>query len=149
VPDLDKGEALVLPPFFPEPQGKWLLGREDQAQQGNYEYPFMMRGNPFIPAARPTVQPGQAAKISVMAYNLGGGIPDAEGVLIAPDGSEAGSVEIVLEHQETGSDPSLLRYGATCTIPTVAAGPYRLQVKLSDPESGEEQTSSIQLRVVG
>ena len=109
----------------------------------------MLRNNPFIPAAQPTVRPGQVAKISVMAYNLGGGIPDVEGVLIAPDGSEAGSVEIVLEEQEKSSDPSLSRYAASCAIPSVEAGPYRLQVRLSDPDSGEEQSSSIQLRVVG
>lgn len=149
VPDLAKEEALMLPPFFPEPQGKWLLGREDQAEQGNYEYPFMMKNVPFVPAARPTVQPGQAAKISLMAYNLGGAIPDARATMVAPDGTEVGDVEIALEEQEMGSDPSLIRYAATCVIPAVGAGPYRLQVTLSDPETGEQQTSSINLQVVG
>lgn len=148
VPDFNDSETLLLPPLFPEAPGKWLLGR-DETQQDEYPYPFMLENNPYIPAARPTVQAGQSARIALITYYLEGSNPDAHGTLYAFDGSPVGEVEIVLEDQEFGDDPGLTRFGARAEIPQVSEGPYKLEVTIEDPESGKKETSTINLRVVG
>ena len=147
VPQADGSEAVLLPPLFPEPPGKWLLGR-DQSQQGQYPYPFMLQDNPYIPAVRPDVQSGQSAPISLLAYHLASGIPEASGTLYALDGSPAGDVDVVLDGQESTDYPGMTRFGARCQIPQVEAGLYKLEVTLENPETGEKQSSAIDLRVV-
>jgi len=149
VPDFDSDEVLVLPPLFPEQPGKWVLGREDQARQGDYPYPFMSQDAPFIPAARPALRPGEAARISLVTYNFGGGIPDVEAAIYDADGGRLGDVEILLDQQEAGTDPSMIRYGASCEIPDVGEGIYKLEVTLVDPDSGDRQTSAIDVQVIG
>lgn len=149
VPDFDQAESLMLPPFFPEPAGKWLMGREDASRQGNYPYPFMDQGTAYIPAARPALQSGQAASVSLVTYNLGTGIPEASAAILDYEGNRVGDVPIVLERQEVGDDPSMTRYGATCEIPEVGAGLYKLEVTLEDPAGGDPQISAIEVRVVG
>ncbi len=149
VPDFDEAETSVLPPFFPEPAGKWLMGREDASRQGDYAYPFMDRGAAYIPAARPAVQSGQAASLSLVTYNLGAEIPEVQAAIYDFEGNRIGDVDIVLDSQEAGEDPAMTRFGATCEIPAVGAGVYRLEVTVADPESGDQQTSTIELQVVG
>ncbi|MCP4664402.1 MAG: hypothetical protein GY856_54155 [bacterium] len=39
VPAFDEDEPLLLPPMFPDLQGKWLLSREDEATRRDVPYP--------------------------------------------------------------------------------------------------------------
>jgi hypothetical protein len=57
---------VLLPPFFPEPAGRWLMVREANARAGQVPYPFMARDQPFIPASRPDLLPDQAAAVSLV-----------------------------------------------------------------------------------
>ncbi|MGH9362823.1 MAG: VWA domain-containing protein, partial [Thermoanaerobaculia bacterium] len=83
VPAFDQAGPVVLPPLFPEPQGKWLLTRETQvAGAPQPDYPFMIGQEPFIPASKPVLAANQGVRVTVMAYNLGNGDVRAEaGVL--------------------------------------------------------------------
>src|SRR4030095_5051588 len=74
VPAFASGEAALLPALFPEPPGRWVMIREAQ-QQGKPQmpYPFMLKEQPYIPASRPVLVPGQAAAVVLQAYNLGTG----------------------------------------------------------------------------
>lgn len=149
VPDFDAGDALVLPLMFPEPQGKWLVGLESEEERQGYPYPFMMQGAPFMPAARPVVRPGEASRISLMAYNLSGGVPDVSAVLYDYAGNRVADVDVVLDQQEAGQDPSMTQYHGSCSVPSVDQGSYKLEVTLEDPASGTGQTSAIEVLVSG
>ena len=149
VPDFDQAETLVLPPLFPEPAGKWLMGREDPSRQGDYPYPFIEQGAAYIPAARPAVRSGQAANISLVTYNMGVGVPDVKAAIFDLAGNRLGDVAIVLDRQESGEDPAMIRFGGTCEIPSVGQGLFKLEVTLEDPATGDPQTSAIDLQVVG
>ena len=149
VPDFESGEMLVLPPLFPEQRGEWILGREDKARQGDYPYPFTSQEKSFIPAAKPVVRSGESARMSLVTYNYGGGMPGVEAAIYSADGGSLGDVEIRLDHQEAGDSESMVRYGASCELPAVDEGTYKLEITLVDPESGDRQTSSIDVQVVG
>jgi VWFA-related protein len=74
VPVFDQQEAKLLPPFFPEAPGKWVLGREGEARQRQVAYPFMMGEQPIIPAARPVVPGKGAAPFYLQSLNLAGDV---------------------------------------------------------------------------
>ncbi len=150
VPDFESGDALLLPLMFLEPQGKWLMGLESEEERQGYPYPFMMQGAPFMPAARPVVRPGEAAQISLMAYNLSGGIPEVSAAIFDHAGNRVGEVEVVLDRQEAGQDASMTQFHGTCALPSsVGQGAYDLEVTLEDPGSGAKETSTIEVLVLG
>ena len=73
VPEIPGGAATVLPPFFPEPPGRWLMVRANpraDAPQRAADYPFAVAGEPFIPAALPTVAMGSETQVAVVTYNV-------------------------------------------------------------------------------
>ena len=73
VPEIPGGAATVLPPFFPEPAGRWLMVRANpraDAPQRAADYPFAVGGEPFIPAALPAVAPGTETSVAVFTYNV-------------------------------------------------------------------------------
>ncbi len=43
----------------------------------------------------------------------------------------------------------MIRYGASCGIPDVGEGTYKLEITLVDPDTGERQTSAIDVQVTG
>ncbi|MCH6588738.1 MAG: hypothetical protein IH805_10565, partial [Proteobacteria bacterium] len=72
VPSFAPDEPTVLPPFFPEPRGKWLLTRESEGGQKR-PFPFMIRDQPFLPAALPEVPSNSESRVCLIVYNLGDG----------------------------------------------------------------------------
>jgi VWFA-related protein len=149
VPDFARDGALLLPPLFPEPRGKWLLGQEQQSEQNNYPYPYMLRDEPFLPAAKPAVRAGEPTQVALVTFNLPAAELEIRAALLDTDGNHLKDVSIVLEEQEMGSAPGQMRYLATCEIPAIDNGSYKLEVSLIDPTSDNRQTSSIQLQIVG
>lgn len=138
-------ETALLPPLFPEPQGAWLIGREESP--GDFDYPFMLGQEPFIPAARPVVAAGSAAVVSLVVYNPG---EDARvtSELRAPDGTSAEGGSLVLE-ERAAAGMGMERFRASFTCPEgLPEGDYELVVRLAGAAGGE-RTASIPLRVVG
>ena len=80
---------MLLPPFFPEPAGKWLIVREAaRAGQREVPYPFLAGEEPYVPASQPVLVPGQEARLSLVVYNLGAGAVRVRARVLGADGKE-------------------------------------------------------------
>lgn len=74
-----------LPPFFPEPAGRWLMLREAKVRQGEVEYLFMSQSQPYIPASRPALEPGKPAALALVGYHLGAGQLQAQAMVMTAE----------------------------------------------------------------
>ncbi len=149
VPAFDGAQTALLPPLFPEPPGKWLMGREPAEAGAEVDYPFQIGGQPFIPAARPVVEPGSPAAFCLLGHNLPGGELTVSGRLYGADGEPVPGAEI-----EVGGERSREANGAeglkgVFRVDRVAAGEYRFEVTVSGGAGGDPLTSSIPLVVGG
>ncbi len=71
VPSYADQDPQVLPPFFLEDPGRWVLVRESEDRgRESVVYPFTVKGEPYIPAARPVLRPRDKAEVCLVAYNL-------------------------------------------------------------------------------
>jgi VWFA-related protein len=64
-------EVSVLPPFFFEEPGKWLMVKGGSHDTTNAGYPFQINGEPFIPSAAVSVRSGQPRQFALFIYNAG------------------------------------------------------------------------------
>jgi VWFA-related protein len=145
VPSYGEQQAVMLPPFFLEQPGRWVMVRE--RQDGNRAdstvYPFTIKGEPYVPAAKPAIERGRDASLCLVAYNLGDGSVDLEGeVLDAAGAPVPGGTLRLVERTPTGIDgyDKLL---ASFRVADLAAGEYTLKVSLTNPETGRSQANSI------
>ncbi len=137
VPAFDDDEALLLPPMFPDLQGKWLLSREDEATQRDVPYPFTIGDGPYVPAARPIVPAQGSIPVYLQGYNLYleeydfelvGRVSDAAGAPVADVVLEA--EEIVVSGLEADYDSFAIR--ARLDTPGIEPGEYTLEVEVTD-----------------
>jgi VWFA-related protein len=144
VPEYEQASPQLLPPFFLEPPGQWVLVREpNRGDRETVVYPFTVNGSPYVPSAKPRVQPGEKMEVCLVAYNLGDGDVELEGTVLTEDGREldAGRISLV-ERTVTGIsrlDKVLARFEAD----DLESGTYTLQVALRQPAEGITQESSI------
>ncbi|MEA2693866.1 MAG: hypothetical protein QOJ16_3253 [Acidobacteriota bacterium] len=146
VPAFAQAGPFLLPPFFPEPPGRWLLTREAQrgavAAGQEVPYPFMMREEPYIPASRPVLGAGRDAKLSLVVYNLGEGEVHASAKVLGADGKEMQPAVLTVTDRERGSAARPDRLTASLKGPELAPGEYQLEISVTSG-SGARQTSSI------
>ncbi len=121
---------IVLPPFFPEPPGRWLMVREPQGQgQPAVPYPFIGKQDAFIPAAGPRV-PGQGdTAVCVMAYNLGDASLAVEGHLEGPDGKPVAGGKLKISERVRSASGADRLLGSLHTE-GVPPGRYTLRVQV-------------------
>jgi VWFA-related protein len=147
VPSFTAGPVL-LPPLVPEPTGRWLMKRETQQPDDlPVAFPFLQRGQPFLPAARPVLQASQSSRLALAAYNLGSGEVQAEAVLLAAGGREAGRAPLTLVREEGTPAEGPDRLAATWAVPALPAGDYTLQIHLS--AGGVRRTSELPVGIRG
>lgn len=145
VPDVLGGEAALWPAMAPEPQGKWLLGREKPEEQGDFPYPFLANGQPFIPAARPAVAAGQELTLVLAGYHLGAE-PSVSASLVRSDGTVV-DCEVALEGAGVGGEgPD--HWLARLSTGSAAPGDYTLVLTAAGSDGGSE-TSEIAFVVEG
>jgi hypothetical protein len=146
VPTFAEAGPVLLPPFFPEPTGKWLILREaPKAGQREVPYPFLAGDEPYVPASQPVLVPGQETKLSLVVYNLGAGAVRVRAKVLDAGGKEVSGGKIkLLEHRPGPPD----RVQASYDPPQLAPGEYQLQVTLTDG-SGASRTSSTSFVVIG
>jgi VWFA-related protein len=151
VPEMAQGESTLLPPLFPEPQGKWLLAREEDTadQMYGFDYPFMIQGQPFIPAAKPVLSSSGEASLALVGYNLAEGSLHVVGRLMALDGSQVEGAELVIDERSDTGDPAIEQIAGRLLLSTVPAGEYKLVITVTDTESGSAQESEIPVVVQG
>ncbi|HEX5715121.1 MAG TPA: VWA domain-containing protein [Thermoanaerobaculia bacterium] len=129
VTDAAQTSPVLLPPFFPEAPGRWLMAREAvPAGEKPAPYPFMQRDQPYIPAAKPVLPLGEPAAVSLVGYNLGGGELEVRSQVLSPDGRELGPADVQVLERERGT-PDRLK--GTFRPPKLEPGEYLLQVTLS------------------
>ena len=144
VPAYDQAGPVILPPLFPEAQGKWLLTRETQAPGAPQpEYPFIIGQEPFIPASKPVLAANQGVKVAVMAYNLGNGDIRAEAGVLRADGQPIAGGALELTERQRGGGRGPDRLVGTFTPSGLPPGEYLLRVTVTDGSSGATQSSSI------
>jgi hypothetical protein len=146
-------EALVLPPFFRATSGRWMmvkgLPRQDAPARAA-DYPFAIQGEPFIPAALPTIESGTAAQVLVLTYNFAnqGKIeplqihPQIEG----PDGkSREVDVQVVRrsDRERAGGRAVVLSFKPD----GLPSGRYVLRVRVSDRVSRRSSEASTDFEV--
>ncbi len=149
VPVYEEAAPTLLPPFFVERSQRWFLVREQRgsAYEKSVVYPFTVNGEPYIPAALPSIQRNQDAEVCLVAYNLGEGEVELTGRVLAEDGREiAGGSLALVERTVTGIE-GLDKLRARFSPEGLVAGRYTLEVGLSQPSSGALQVNSIPISV--
>lgn len=146
VPTFADAGPVLLPPFFPEPTGKWLIIREaPRAGQREVAYPFLLGEEPYVPASQPVLTPGQEARLALVVYNLGTGAVRVRARVLGADGKELNGGRIkLLEHRPGPPDRLVASYHA----PQLPPGSYQLQVTLTDG-SGASRTSTTSFVIIG
>lgn len=138
----------MSPPLFPEAQGKWLMGRESGAQREDLPFPFTMSGQPFVPAARPTLRSNGDHQFCLNTYNVPLQELKVVGQLLDPEGTAVAGAEVVAAGVAEGL-PGGEQLVGTMRLGAVAPGNYDLLVMLTDPVSQEVRTTKIPVRVEG
>lgn len=148
IPEYEEARTQLLPPFFLEPPGQWVLVREPNKTGGDsVVYPFTVNGSPFIPAAKPKVRPGEARELCLVAYNVGEGDVELESTVVSEDGREIdGGTLLLLERTVTGID-GLDKLRAEFAVDDLVSGTYTLRVALKRPSGGVTQVNSIPFSV--
>jgi VWFA-related protein len=140
---------VLLPPFFLEGPGRWLLVRERAAMgQSDVVYPFTVNGEPYVPAARPVLSGASSAKLCLVAYNLGPGEAALTASVHLPSGErvEGGKLALV-ERTATGIE-GLDKYLAEFGPVGLKPGRYTLQISARGGEAGGRFMSSIPFDVI-
>lgn len=149
IPEFGGGEPVLLPPFVADRGGEWHLVREKGDYQGSVVYPFTVNGDPYVPAARPKLEPGEEVELCLVAYNLGEGSISLDGEIVSRNGetvadaASLGPVERTITGI-TGLDKLVARFQPN----GLDEGDYELLVSLRDPESGAMSTSSLPFTVL-
>ncbi|HEY4564761.1 MAG TPA: hypothetical protein VIJ36_17380, partial [Thermoanaerobaculia bacterium] len=142
------GQAALLPALFQEAPGRWVPVRETPREGQQLPYPFMLKSQPYIPASRPVLTPGQESKLVLEGYNLQPGDWKAQVQVMAADGKEMPGGAFKVVDKEVGSGAGPTRLLATFQPPALPPGNYSLRVTLTDG-AGKAETSTAQFAVGG
>jgi len=141
VPAFNQTATVLLPPFFPEAPGRWLLVRKNAEAPKDIPYPFQMQSQPFIPAALPVLRPGEETAVALMGYHLQPGVLKADSRVFSRAGEEIGSGEVRLGQRQAGATIEPDRVSATFRPPALKPGEYMLLITLTDA-AGKAETST-------
>ena len=148
VPAFGGVEPVLLPPLFPEASGRWTVVRESpRGEQKNATYPFTVGQRAYMPAALPTLHPGEAAAVALVGYNLiegpAGDRLAAQARVQSADGRDLGGGDLSLGTGEPGGDgggPEVWK--AVFRAPSgLAPGQYRLIVTVNGPRGTQTGTT--------
>jgi VWFA-related protein len=148
VPDLANASRLLTPFFFDTP-GRWLLVREQNGagDDAHVVYPFTVKGEPYVPAARPLLARGESARMCLVGYNLSGGELQIEGSLSSAAGENPRTAPLTLVERTVAGIGGIDKLLASFRTEGVAAGDYLLSVAVVDAASGARHESSIPITI--
>jgi VWFA-related protein len=143
VPAFGGDVPVLLPPFFPEAAGRWAVVRElPRGEQSHATYPFTVGERAYVPAAVPTLAPGEAAAVALVGYHLGEGELAAQARIESSDGRDLGSGELRVGGREPGNGAQPDVYRAVFRAPQgLASGQYRLVITVTGPGGTRTVTS--------
>ena len=89
VPDFGESPLSVLPPLFPEATEHWVTVREsaERAELAPVSYPFMFKGQSFIPAIHPVFEVDQVVAVSLLASKSSDDWLQVGAMVLAADGT--------------------------------------------------------------
>jgi VWFA-related protein len=136
VPAFDKSAPVLLPSFFPELPGRWLMVREaPRGAQKEAPYPFVVRDKVYVPALRPVLAAAQEVAVALMGYNLPAGGLKAEARVLSAQGMDLGSGDFTIEGREPPDAGGTERLNATFRPPRgLEPGEYQLVIVLTGPQ---------------
>jgi VWFA-related protein len=149
VPGVGERTTHLLPPLFLDPPGRWVLFKETP-QQGRPEsvvYPFIVNGQPFIPAARPALGPRQSADLCLVVYHLDGGTPEVTSRILDEEGQEIEGGRLALTERTVTGIESLDKILATFSPRGLDGGRYTLEVALGPSGSEARPFAAIPFEV--
>jgi VWFA-related protein len=141
VPAFGQPAAVLLPPFFPEAPGRWVMVREAPRDKQNQPqepppYPFVVQERAYIPSSRPVLAAGQEAAVALVGYNLPAGGLKAQARVLAPDGRDLGEGDLKIARRESPDAAGEDRLTATFRPPQgLVPGEYQLVIVLTDARS--------------
>jgi VWFA-related protein len=130
VPAFGQGEAVLLPPLVPASDRTLLVRQEREGPP--FANPFLLRDQPFVPAARPVLEPGQAVRLVLAGYNLGAGPWKGEAAVVDASGREVSGGPLAIAGRLDGGEGKPDRAVATFRLPAgLKPGDYELRVTLA------------------
>jgi VWFA-related protein len=137
VPAFAQLAPVLLPPFFPEAPGRWLMVREAPRGQKKQAppYPFVVQERAYIPSSRPVLAAGQEAAVALVGYNLPAGGLKAQARVLAADGKDLGEGDLKIARRENPDAEGEDRLTATFRPPRgLEPGEYQLVIVLTDAQ---------------
>ncbi|HEY7862682.1 MAG TPA: VWA domain-containing protein [Thermoanaerobaculia bacterium] len=150
VPAVPGGPATVLPPFFEEVPGRWVMIKGNprpDAPRRDAEYPFAVGGQSFIPSVLPAVANGAETRVAVAAYNFAGaGKPlSLRAEIVGADGA-ARPVEVASPKQSDAERDGGQKIAFAFKPEGLSPGRYVLKVAVSDGAKNAESMSAFEVR---
>jgi VWFA-related protein len=148
VPQMPGGEVTVLPPFFEEAPGQWLMVRGNpraDAPPRPADYPFAVAGDSFIPSALPVFAAGAGVPVAVVGYNFGASASptplEVTAEIVSANGQSTPAAVTVTRRSdiERGGGRKVVFDFKT---PSLSPGRYALRVALTDPASKKTGSAS-------
>jgi VWFA-related protein len=148
VPAYTAAQPFLLPPLFMMAQDGWMMVRERADEAGaSIVYPFTVKGEPYVPAARPVVPANTHASLCLVGYNLGTALTVDAKVLAADGMARMGGGSVALVERTPTGIKGFDKLLATFDPTGLAAGDYVLQVAVEDTASGSRQSSSLPITI--
>ena len=146
VPDFAEAGLAVLPPLFPEETEQWVLVREteDGTEQSSRAYPFLFKGQPYVPAVLPVFEVEQVVAVSLVAAKGRSGYLEVDGLVLAEDGTPIPGTFVRVLEREWDESAGVERMIAAFEVPNLPAGKYSLVVTMSDLGSGEVESGTLE-----
>jgi len=149
VPNPSGTSAMLLPPLFPEPMGKWIMAREENRTERSTGFPFIMQGEAFFPASRPLVASSQASTICLMSVDLAGRSVDLSGRLLDAEQTEVEGTQVALESLTGDGLADQVCSPVQISVTGPSSGDYLLEVTAQDSASGDHWSSTIPIALGG
>jgi hypothetical protein len=149
VPLYGTAQADLLPPLFFETPGHWLMVRErpkgslSGQEAGSVIYPFTVNGQPYVPAAKPSLTAERKAKLCLVAYNMGEGSLTVDGEVLATNGKILPGGELALLERTTTGIAGVDKLLATFEPKGLPAGDYVLRVAVRNKATGNQRVNSV------
>jgi VWFA-related protein len=151
LPPFDPAEVVVLPPLVMDRPDRGIVLEARSPSLRGVPSPFSVGDEAFAPRIRPTLRNGAAEKLVLMAFDGGrqydpGASFDLRPALVDGEGAPVAGIRFSLV-KATAGDDGFRRFVLGFTPSGVAAGDYRLRVRLRDPSTGRTSESYQAVRV--
>jgi VWFA-related protein len=150
VPSYQAAQPVLLPPFFIEEDQRWIMVRErtGDSPQATVVYPFTVAGEPYVPAVKPKLRRDKAARLCLVAYNLGEGDLELDGRVVSADGKDSATGSLAMVERTATGISGLDKLIATFDPTGLKAGDYVLHVGVKDLKTGHRETNSLSFHVI-